>query len=187
MQADQLAGQVVGNGARQLEREDRPHACANRLRAVRIGAVGAEGDARRAEGVGRANDRADVAGIADAVEVDTERSGRPRRPGLLVDADRAGARPKRRGAVEQRRVDLQPTAVVSVAGERTTESRRAEHDQGGDAGRERGRLEVLPLRDEPSRSLARRAPGQLPDLFEVLVFVGGDHRESSVNEKGAVL
>ncbi len=59
--------------AGQRHGEDRAHAGAHGLRSVWVRAAGAERDAAGPEGVGGADDRADVAGVAHAVQVDAQR------------------------------------------------------------------------------------------------------------------
>ena len=76
-------------------REDRAHRGPHGLGPERIGAVRAEHDARRAERERGAQDRADVARVADAPQGDAQRAGR-RGPALLVDAERPRARAQRR-------------------------------------------------------------------------------------------
>ncbi len=84
-------------------REDRAHARAHRLRRVRVRAAGPERDARGAEGLGGAQHRADVAGVADAVQVHAQRAPRPlptaaRRPRSRACPSRARRRPPARRA-----------------------------------------------------------------------------------------
>jgi hypothetical protein len=94
--------------------EDRAHARADRLRPVRVGAAGAERDARRAEGLGGAQHGADVAGIADAVQVHAQRSG-GRAPTLLIGGDHACAGAERGHARERGALDLMEVVVAELA------------------------------------------------------------------------
>ncbi len=185
-QRDPLArqlGDVVH--ARDRDGEDRAHARAHGLRRVHVGAARAERDARGAERVRRAQDRADVARVADAVQVDAQRPGR-RAPGLLVDGDHARARAERRGALQRRRVDVvearlaEPRACQAVALD------------GVAAGRARGGDEVLALdREAPAaRALAPRR--EALEVLQSLVVARGYvcHRELVVwswHKKSAVL
>ena len=93
--------------------EDRAHARAHGLGRVRVGAARTERDARRAERVRGPQDRADVAGIADAVQIDTQRADRLA-PALLVDPDHAGSRPERRGGAQGGGVDVVKTVAAEV-------------------------------------------------------------------------
>ena len=95
--------------------EDRAHARPHRLRREGVGAAGAEHDRAVEQGVGGADDGADVAGVGDAVQVDAGRPGRlgtsaaarPRSPASPSRARRrrraAPARPPRRPARCRRR------------------------------------------------------------------------------------
>ena len=79
-------------GPRGRLREDRAHAGPHRLRRERVGAAGAERDRAVEQSVGGADDGADVAGVADAVQIDAGR-GRRLGPAQRPDRDhpRAGA------------------------------------------------------------------------------------------------
>ena len=102
-----------------------------------------------AERLGGAQDRADVAGIVDAVQVDAQRAGRLRRPPLLVDRERPrpGRQPRR--LREQLRLDLD--ALQAAAGRAVALDRLP---AGGVGGGE----QVLALGDEPA-GLARARAG----------------------------
>ena len=112
--------------ARERDGEDRAHARAHRLRAVGVGAAGPERDARGAEGLRGAQHRADVAGVADAVQVHAQRP-RGRAPALLVDADHARARAERGDARERRRARRRgsPRAPSPVPAQRGSPRRGA--------------------------------------------------------------
>ncbi len=91
--------------ARELDAEDRAHARAHGLRPVRVGAAGAERDARGAERLRGAQHRADVAGVADAVQVHAQRP-RGGAPALLVDGEHARAGAERGHARERGALDV---------------------------------------------------------------------------------
>ena len=79
--------------------EDRPHARPDRLRREGVGAIGPEDDRAAEQRVGGADDRPDVAGVADAVQVDargTPVATRPSAVGQTAIDPRAGAERSRR-------------------------------------------------------------------------------------------
>ena len=76
LEGDLRPVEVGERGARRRPREDRAHRRADRLGRPRVGAVGAEDHRAVGQRVGRADDRADVAGVAYAVQVDRQRRRR---------------------------------------------------------------------------------------------------------------
>ena len=98
-QGDPRAGGLLDPGdARRRPGEERSHARPGGLRAVGIGTVGTERDRRIEERVGGADDRPDVAGIADPVEVDAGRRGALRSAGgqTAIPGSRSRARTRSR-------------------------------------------------------------------------------------------
>ena len=179
--------------ARERHGEDRAHARAHRLRRVRVRAAGPERDAGGAERVRGAQHRADVAGVADAVQVHAQRTRRARPSAARRRRSRAcpsRARRPRRSArgldVVRSRAPPRPRAGEAVALERRGARRAAaaatrSSPSAGEACRCASR----------SRLVCRRRSG-----LQARVLCGGDgcHRVGVVgdvvswaNKKGAVL
>jgi hypothetical protein len=145
---------------RQRNAEQRAHRCAQRFRAGRVRAPVGEGDERRAQCIGGADESADVAGIADVPERQPDlREGRLWEGVTPEDADHAGRMPKRRDLAEELRLNVIP---------RDQELDRL------DPCIERGFDEIFSLRREESELVAPAAVVQLADELELLVLAGSD-------------
>jgi hypothetical protein len=106
----------------------------------------------------RADDRADVAGIADTVEVHRKLAS-GLRPALAVDADHPGPGAKRAHRAEQ-------LGLHVLSGDQ---------DQLGlGPGGVRGRHQVIALDHEQAAALALAVGAELPDLLQLLVVGAGD-------------
>ncbi len=145
--------------------EDRPHARPRRLRPVRVGAAGPEHHGAAAQRVGGADDRADVAGVGDTVQVETGGLD-PLRPALRPDRDRPRSRTQRGDLRQQLGVDLLATEPTAGGGE---------HEARLDACAEPGLDQVLALGDEQPLALAVLALAQLADQLQLLVVGALDH------------
>src|SRR5205085_4706324 len=99
----------------------------------------------------RTQDRSDVAGVADAMQVDAQRTAR-QRPAHLVDADRARAGREAADGVQQRLLDLLPLKTAAGGDEQV--HRRP-------AGLRGGRDEILALGHE-APALVALAPAREP-------------------------
>ena len=116
--------------------------------------------------VGGADDRADVAGVGDAVQVDAGRAG-PLGPAQRPDRDHPRARAERRDLGQQLRLDLLAAEAAAGGGE---------HEARLGAGRQAGLDQVLALAREQALALAVLALAQLADQLQLLVLGAGDHR-----------
>ena len=151
--------------------EDRAHARPHRLRREGVGAAGAEHDRAAEQRVRGAHDRADVAGVADPVQVDAGRAAAPRpsaaaRPRSPGSPSRA-SRPRRAARARPPRRPAPPAAVSSERGSR--------------AGGEPRRQQVLALGHEQALALAVLALAQLADQLQLLVLGALDHLVSVVS------
>ena len=121
-------GRLERGDPQRRPREDRAHARPHRLRPVGVGAVRAEDDGAAEQRVGGADDRADVAGVGDAVQVEAGRgrrsvgarppaAPRPRSPASPSRARRrrpaAPARPPRRPARRRARCRRRPARTAA--------------------------------------------------------------------------
>ena len=144
---------------------------------VALVAHGAETDGRRhgadhhrgvEQGVRAADDRPQVRGIGDSVQVDAKSAGAGI-PHLSIHADDAGPGAERADRVEERRLDV-------LAGAQDELRRRA---------RGRRRVDqILALGDEQPLALAVLALRELADELQLLVVLTGDHL--SGKKKGAL-
>ena len=157
---------VHGRGAsskrRERHAEDRAGGRAQRLRPGRVGAARGERDAG-AERVGRAQQRADVARVADVPERERQRPRAVRQVCAAVDADHARRVRERRELGDERRLDV-------LAGDEQVDRL--------DAGSARGLDEILALADEQPLLLA--LPPRLeqpPDQLQLRVVRGRDQNE----------
>ena len=166
--ASLVPGRAPNSPVRNGHVEDRAHAGAHRLGSERIGGARTEGHTRGAERLRGAQHRADVAGVADTMEVDANGAGRRRGPTLLVDGQRPRSRPELRSRGEE------------LGEHRVTFESAAGRDESRDrcpAGGVGGRQQVLALGHEPAQPGAlAAAPVQLADFLELLV-VGACNRQ----------
>ena len=181
--APQLAWERARSlGARAIATRRSPPCSAHRLGPWGSAQPGPERDGGGAEGVRGAQDRADVAGVTDAVEVDAQGPQR-RPPALLIDGERARARPKRGGA-RARRLDLME-ALAAQPGSPATRSPRARPPR-----RVRRRDEVLALGDEAGAAIAAAPGDQAASAFSRGLWGRRSGHLGGVwvlrNEKGAV-
>jgi hypothetical protein len=154
---DAFALNVVPGGQR--DAEDRAGGGPECTRPEGIGALRRQGDTR-AEGVRRAQDRADVAGIADVPERDGDLPPLRRQVGSAEDADGARRMAERRDLREQLRLDV-------LAGNKELD--------GLDALRMRRLDEVLALDREETGLLAVLPSGEeLADEPQLRVVLRGD-------------
>ena len=127
---------------------------------------GPERDASGAERRRRAQHRADVARVVDAVQVHAQRPGRRRRPALLVDGQRARARGQPGGGRQQLGLDLGPVQPAA---------RRAVALDGGPPAASAAASRSSPSATNRPRALAvAPARAELADLLELLVVGAGD-------------
>ena len=152
-------------GAQRRLGEDRAHARPHRLRRVGVGALGAEDDGAVQQRVGGADDRADVAGVADPVQVEAGRA-RGVGPAQRPDGDRPRAGAERGGVGQQLRLDL--LAAEPGAGGGEDEARLC-------PGRQPGLEQVLALAGEQALALAVLALAQLAHQLQLLVVRALDH------------
>ncbi len=142
----------------ELHVEDRAHARAHGLRPVGVGAAGAERDAGGAERVRGAQHGADVAGVADAMQVDAQRTRRGTPP-LLVDGEHARAGAQRGDAGERGALDVvevltaEARAGETVALERPATCARGGGDQVLAFGQERAGARALALGAQAAHGL----------------------------------
>src|SRR5205807_2011137 len=110
--------------------------------------------------------RPDISGIVDAVQVQAHGAERLLCPALLVDRERSGAGSEARGAREQLGLDLDP---------RQTAARGAIALDGMPSVRVGRPEQVLAFGDEPPSAVARApALAELSDLLELLVVLARD-------------
>src|SRR6187551_1664354 len=132
---------------------------------MRVGTVGAEHNRAAEQGLSGADDRANVAGIGNPMQVN---AGWPYRsgPDLRPNGDHPRARAKRRDLRQQLRLDF--LAADLATGE-------AEQDAGLGASGQPRLDQVLALGREQSLALALLALAQLADQFQLLVVGAGNH------------
>ena len=159
--------------ARKRHVEDRAHAGPHRLGRPRVGAARAERHARGAEGVSRAQHRADVAGIGEPVQVDAQRPQRAWAPALLVHADRACSRPERADRRQRRRLHIEKARATELAASDPIALHGPPPRVGG------SRKQILALGEEAAAARALAAALQAPQLLQAGVVGGGDGRRGA--------
>ncbi len=164
-----LAGQLADVAhVRERDGEDRAHARAHGLRRVGIGAAGPERDARGAEGQRRAQHRADVAGVADAVQVhaqwtDGPAPGAARRRRSRACPSRASETARSRpGSTSWKRGSPRPDSATRKP---STASRPASRG---------GEHEILALGDEAPAASPLATRGEPLELLQPGILCGFD-------------
>jgi hypothetical protein len=146
--------------------EDRPHAGADGLGREGIGAIRTEDDGAAKQGVGSPDDRPDVPGVPDALQVEGRRL-RPLCPLQGPHRDHPRPRAKGRDVGQQRRLHLFASEVGS---------RRDQHEPRLRPRRETRLEQILALGREGVLALAVLAVPQLADQLQLLVLGAFDHR-----------
>ena len=156
---------------RQRLAEDRAHARPHRLRRVRVGAVGPEHHGAADQRVGGANDRADVAGVGDPVQVEAGRAA-GLGPALRPDGDRPRPRAER--------VETSASSSGSTSSPPSPAPAAVSRKRGSAPAARPASTRSSPSVDEQPLALAMLALAQLAHQFQLLVLGAGDHRSRCV-------